>query len=136
MTLLEAVEGMAAALEPLTLEIPGLQIHPYFNNQPTPPSIDIYPADSFQQGAGMGVGEKQVTWTVRARVSPADPVAASTTLLRLLDANDPASVEAALANGDPEAVVGTDGAVSGFRVYQDEATGALLGCEWQLEVFV
>jgi hypothetical protein len=133
MTLEQAVQAMAAALQTIKTQIPELQVYPYFNLTPTPPSLDIYPAEPFQQGAGFGVGEKKVSWTVRARVSQADPQAASQLLLRLLDTEDAASVEKALQN---TAVVANEGQVSGFRVYPDETAGSLLGCEWQTEMFV
>jgi hypothetical protein len=135
-TLEDAVAAMAAALEPLRDEIPELQIYPYMNNNPTPPSIDIYPAEPFQEGAGFGVGEKQVRWTVRARVSTNDPESASLLLLRLLDCGHAASVEQALAgNGaGPVAVVPNDGQVSGFRVY-DSDTG-VIGAQWEMVMFV
>jgi len=132
MTLEQILADMTAALQPLTTEIPELQISPYLNNNPTPPSLDIYPAETFQVGAGFGVGEKQLSWTVRARVSASDPEAGSRLLLRLLDSQDAASVEAALQD---VAAVAKDGVVSGFRVYPDETAGQLLGCEWQMETF-
>jgi hypothetical protein len=133
-TLDEALTEMVDALDPLTVEIPGLQITRYFNPVPTPPSIDIYPADPFQTGSGFGVGQKRVHWTVRARVSTADPAAASGLLLRLLDTQDPASVEAALADAGAE--VGNDDTVSGFRTFTDDPTSELLGCEWRVGVYV
>ena len=136
MTLAESVEAMVDALQPLTLEVPGLQIVGRPNENPTPPSIDIYPPDPFQEGSGFGVGSKKVSWLVRARVSTSDPDAAFGLLLRLLDVDDPASVEAALANGDPPAVVGNDGTVSGLIRYADDATPDLVGVQWRVEMFV
>jgi hypothetical protein len=57
----------------------------------------------------------------------------------MLDVGDPASVEAALAEDDV-ALIGNEGAVSGFRQYadgSDPGSGAgLLGCEWRLEAFL
>ncbi len=136
MTLLEAADAMAAALEPLTLEIDGLQITPYWNPNPSPPSIDFYPDSPFQTGAGFGVGSKLVRWVVRARVSTADLVAATSTLLRLMDPSDPASVEAALA-ADDTAVLGNDGTISGFGQFADDASRELLGVTWNgMEMFV
>src|SRR4029077_1067350 len=97
MSLAEQMEEIAAALEPLTSEISGLQVYAFLNMNPTPPSIDVYPGDPFQTGAGYGVGQSQVFFTVRGRVSTADEEAGTRLLLRMLDPNDPASVEAALA---------------------------------------
>jgi hypothetical protein len=134
-TLQEAVDAMTAALQPLTVEIPELQVYGYWNRNPTPPSIDIYPGEPFQEGAGYGVSDKRIYWTIRARVSVADQEAGTRLLLRLLDTNDPASVEAALADQDV-AVIGSDGSVSGFRNYTDVGDTDLLGAEWRVEMFV
>ena len=94
----------------------------------------MYPGDPFQTGAGFGVGEVQLFFTVRGRVSTADQEAGQKLLLRLLDPNDPASVEAAL---EDVAVVVPEG-VSGFREYLEETAtnGRLLGCEWRVTTFL
>jgi hypothetical protein len=133
-TLSEIMEEIAAALQPLDAEIEGLQVYPYLNPNPTPPSLDIYPGAPFQTGAGFGVGESQVWFTIRARVATADHEAAMRLLLRLMDPNDPASVEAAIA--DTAAV--TPEGVSDFREYLEDAetSGRLLGCEWRVSVFL
>ena len=134
MTLAELQAAIADALEPLATEIDGLQVYGYLNANPTPPSLDVYPGDPFQNGAGFGVGQSRVYFTVRARVSTADQEAGQKLLLRLLDPQDLASVEAALADS---AVVVPEG-VSGFREYLEEAStdGRLLGCEWRVSAFL
>jgi hypothetical protein len=129
------VLDIAAALEPIVAEVPELQVYPYYNSNPTPPSVDVYPADPFQEPVGFGVGNSRVWFTVRARVSVADPVAGSQLLLRLLDPNDPASVEAALAVDDTAVIDNTQGEVSGFRRYAGD-DAELLGCEWKVGVFL
>ena len=130
----DAVDEMVMALSTVAEAIPGLQVYPGFTQVPTPPAIDIYPDPAgFQVGAGFGVGDKRVYWIVRARVNTADMQAANDLLLRLLDTEDVASVEAALAD---VAVVGNDGMVSGFTVYGDDQVGELLGCQWRMEMFV
>jgi hypothetical protein len=131
----ETVQAIAAALAPLTGEVDGLQVYPYFNGNPTPPSIDIYPPDPFQEGAGFGPGSKRVWFTVRARVATNDWEAASQLLLRLLDPNDPASVEAALAVDELATVDNTNGSVSGFRRYADDGQDQMIGCEWRVGVW-
>lgn len=134
MSLADTQAEIAAALEPLQAVVDDLQVYGWLNTNPTPPSIDVFPGDPFQDGAGMGVDSQRVYFTVRARVSTADQEAGQRLLLRLLDVGDPASVEQALAEVD--AVVVPDG-VSGFREYlEDTATnGRLLGCEWRVSVF-
>jgi len=134
MSLAEAQAAIADSLQPLTAAIEGLQVYGFMNTNPTPPSLDVFPGDPFQTGAGFGVGSTQVWFTVRARVSTADQEAGQKLLLRLLDTHDPASVEAALAE---TGVVSPEG-VSGFREYlEDTATdGRLLGCEWRVSLFL
>src|SRR5262249_61732919 len=102
---------------------------------PPPPSPDMYAGEPFQDGAGFGIGNKRVWWTVRARVSVADPEAGNKLLLRLLDPQDTASVEAALAKTDV-AAVGNEGAVSGLRSYSDTGELDMLGAEWRVEMFL
>jgi|1186.fasta_scaffold35470_3 hypothetical protein len=125
---------IALSLQPIMDEIPGLQIYPYLNTNPSPPSLDIYPGDPFQTGASFGMGNSQVFFTIRARVTTADQEAGTLLLLRLLDPNDAASVEAAV---DDVATVVPEG-VSGFREYLEEqvSNGRLLGCEWRVSLFL
>lgn len=130
----ETMQAIGEALALLEGEVEGLQVTPYLNANPTPPSLDVYPGDPFQTGAGFGVGESQVFFTIRARVSTADGEAGQRLLLRLLDPDDAASVEAAVAD---LAAVAPEG-VSGFREYLEEAAtnGRLLGCEWRVTTFL
>jgi hypothetical protein len=136
MSLAATMEEIAAALEPLAGEIAGLQVYPFLNTNPTPPSLDVYPGEPFQSGAGFGTGNTQAFFTVRARVSTADQEAGTRLLLRLLDPDDPASVEAALDAADAATVV--QEGISGFREYVEESAsnGRLLGCEWRVSVFL
>ena len=134
MTIAEAVAVMVAALEPLAAEVENLQVNGYPNPQASPPALDIYPDSPFQVGAGFGVGEKQLRWVVRARVNAADPASSSQTLYRLLDVNDPASVEVALAA--VEVVVPADGSVDGLVTFSDDNAGDLLGARWRVAMFV
>jgi hypothetical protein len=134
MSLQDAMQTLADALEPLTGEIPELQILPRWTGNPTPPCIDIYPAPSdFQQAAGAGVASKRAWFVVRARASITDEQAANDLLLALLDPAGPASVEQALYTAG--AVIDNDrGAVNGFTVYADSPE--MLGCDWTIGVFV
>jgi hypothetical protein len=129
-TLAEAQQELAQALEPLKDVVPDLQVYGWRNQNPTPPSLDVFPGDPFQVGAGFGHTQKRVFFTVRARVSTADQDTQAL-LLRFLDPADDASVEAALAEADA-VVAGDDGYVSGFR---DELDG-LLACEWRVSKFL
>ena len=75
-TLADAQAEIAAALQPLTVLVEGLQVYGYMNTNPTPPSLDVFPGDPFQTGAGFGVGESQLFFTIRGRVSTADQTCA------------------------------------------------------------
>ena len=116
-------------------EIDGLQVYPYGPlSNPTPPALDIWPGDPFQTGAGFGVGSSRVWLNVRARVSTADQESAHKLLLRMLDPNDPASVEAAIQD---LVAVDPDG-VTGFLEYPQstDPNGSLLGCQWRVSTFL
>lgn len=130
--LLEAMQELADALEPLTDVFPGLQVGSLFNGQPTPPAVDVYPGEDFQQGAGMGIPSVQWFFTVRAVVQMTDPVAGQTLLLRLMDPTDPGSLEAAIVNAEAGAIE----SVSAFREYPSATgEGRLVGTEWRVSVF-
>jgi len=132
--ILELFENLAAAIRTISDEVPGLQVSPFVNLNPTPPSIDLLPGDPFQIGAGFGVGETQVFIRVRARVTTADSIAGQQLLLRMLDPNDPASVEAAM----QDVAVMTNEGGSGYREYIEDVatTGRLLGAEWSVSAFL
>jgi len=132
-TLAQLQQAIATALQPLTSQIDGLQVYGYLNWNPTPPSLDVYPGDPFQTDGTFGP-HSQVFFTVRARVSTADSEAGQKQLLRMLDPQDTASVEGALAN---TATVVPEG-VSGFREYIEDSTtnGRLLGCEWRVGAYL
>ena len=135
MSLPELLEDVAAALEPVKDEMEGLSIYPHWTDVPTPPAIDVYPGNPFQTGAGFAPGRNRVFLTVRARAGMSDPASGQTTLLRLLDPDDPACVEKALADAD---LAVTEGGVSGFIQYADDAPAneRLLGCEWRITTFL
>jgi len=132
----DAVTSIALALDAIRASgnVPELQVSGYYNGNPTPPSIDVYPADPFEFGTAFGVGNTRAYFVVRARVSMADSQAGSVLLLRLLDTEDPASVENALAGID--ATVDNTGGVSGFRRYSEDLAETLLGCEWRVGMFL
>jgi hypothetical protein len=135
MTLAELQAAIANALKPLEAQIAGLQVWGFMNPNPTPPSLDVYPGDPFQNGGGFGKGDSWAFFTVRARVSTADHEHGQRQLLRLLDPQDIASVEGAL--WDAGYAVAPEG-ISGFREYLEEAStnGRLLGCEWRVRASV
>jgi hypothetical protein len=124
---------MVAALQPITDTIPELQIYGSYNENPSPPSIDMWPATPFQIGAGMGVGNTRVWYVVRAVLAVGDLRGAYDQLLELLDPNGPASVEAALANVD--VVVDTiNGEITGIGPFTDVSDA--VGATWRVGAYL
>jgi hypothetical protein len=139
-SLLEIVEAMAEALEPLRDTIPDLQIYPYLNVNPSPPSIDIFPSDPFQEPSGFA-DDAEAYFTVRARTTTADSEAGQQALLRMLDRRAPESVEEALTldqtlGGVVQSTGIAEEGISGYRVYLEDpqSQGRLIGCEWRVLV--
>jgi hypothetical protein len=138
----EIIEALAGALEPLRTDIPDLQIFPYWLASATPPTIDVYPGDPFQDGLGFGNGGAELFFTVRARVTTADSVAGQQLLYQMLEPD--AGVGAALTADQTlggvvdSLAIGDEGApgVSGLREYVEDVAvnGRLLGCEWRVRV--
>jgi hypothetical protein len=115
-----------------------LQVEPRRIFNPTPPAIDIYPADAVaQEQTSFGYAGRDAFLTIRARVTMADEDAGQDLLLELADTGA-TSIMAALASDktlggtvDAHAVESQ----SGFRVYEDvPGTAAYLGCEWTIRV--
>jgi hypothetical protein len=129
------IDEVADSLRPLATVIPDLQVYGFWNDNPTPPCLDVYPGTPFQDGAGFGAGNNRVYLTVRARVAMLDPESGQQLLLRMLDPADAASVEVALQDAD--AAVVPDG-VNGFTQYADDTSAVerMLGCEWRVSRFL
>jgi hypothetical protein len=136
-TLAVVLEELADAIRTSLASVTdvSLQVEPLMVLAPTPPCIDMYPADpsADENLAAFGelVGGELVT--VRARVSTADTDAGQSLLLALMDDEDELSLAAAL---DGEMLGGLASAVhlrarSGYREFPDlSGEGALLGCLW------
>jgi hypothetical protein len=140
-SLVEIAEGLAAALQPVKDVIDDLQVYPFWLLAPTPPTIDIYPGDPFQEGTGFDSTKKALFWTVRARVTTADQDAGQINLLSMLDPTLATSVEQALIADPTLGGLVDDLAVvnefpTGYREYVADTAinGRLLGAEWRLEV--
>ena len=103
---------------------------PYLQPNPTPPSIDIYPGDPFQSGAGFRDGDTEF-WTVRARDTTADrgrPAGAAADAGPGRPGLDPTTIDDAPPPSSQEGV-------TGYRVYlEDGRDGSLIGCEWRVSV--
>jgi hypothetical protein len=137
-TLIEIAGKIAEALEPIGDEIPNLQIAPVMVFNPSPPTLDIYPADPFQEDAAFGRRSRMILWTVRARAGTSDNEAGQLDLLRLMEPYGPTSVQEAIFKDST-----LDGTVenvdlearSGHKVYSRPDGILMLGAEWVLKVF-
>jgi hypothetical protein len=107
---------------------------------PTPPHIDIYPADPFTEPIAMDY-QRQMNFLVRARVSTADHEGGQDLLLSMMEPGSTTSVASAiLQTGALTSLVddvGVDGP-SGFGIFPsvgaDVTSGSLLGCTWTVAV--
>lgn len=113
------------------------------NFNPTPPSIDIYPADPFRDHTNLPTGFQNdpadVLVVVRARVTTVDNIAGQDLLLRFMDEDDPIGIEAVLEDDQTLNGLASSVAVetcSGYLQYVEGGVdgGALLGCEWRVRV--
>ena len=128
-------DQIETALESLVDE---LQVTPLLNIDPTPPSIDIYPADPFQEGIAYGKGNNDLRLAVRARVTTADHEAGQTLLLTLMDPTASTSLGKAIADdrtlGGAVSSLTVEGP-TGFGIYADAGgAGSLLGAVWTVRV--
>lgn len=136
---MEAIAGrLEAGLDP---HLDGIQVDPRMVFNPTPPCLDIYPADPFLVQTAFGPGEREATFVIRARVSTADNEGGQELLLDLLDPAGNLSVIDVLAADSTLGGAVQDSAVpigpSGFIVYAAEGGGGdLLGAEWRLQVIL
>lgn len=123
----------------VTPVIDNLQVDGRLIPSPTPPAIDIYPADPFQEPAAYGI-VSELFFTVRARVSTADNEAGQDLLLSLMDPDASTSLAQVVLDdrtlgGTVERVGGVDGP-SSFGLFGDPSgSGNLLGCTWRVRVF-
>jgi hypothetical protein len=113
-----------------------IQVQPRMMLNPTPPSIDIYPAAELrdQVTAGFADLDGGYIFTVRARVTTADNRAGQDTLLRFLDDEDELCIPMALLDDPTLNGVATSVHIvssSGYTLYPDPGgQGALLGCQF------
>ena len=122
--------GLAANIAVIT----GIQVSPYTLANPTPPCVEIVPADvEYDRTFGDGVDKLNIT--VRVFVGMANEISAQKRLDEYLASSGAKSIKAAI-----EASPALGGAcddlqvttATGYRVYGAE--GRLLGAEWNVEV--
>jgi hypothetical protein len=136
--LLDILDGLAAALEPLKDQITNLQIEPRLNLNPTAPSLDMYPGSPFAEGLSFNPEAGDYRFIVRARVETADMDSGFSTLMRLMDHMTATSVAAALEDdetlgGTVDSLAVTQPAALNFYAHPS-GQGSLLGTEWEVRV--
>jgi hypothetical protein len=119
--------------------IPNLQVDGRMIPNPTPPAIDIYPADPFQVPQGFNSPNPTIYLTVRARVTTADSEGGQDLLLAMMDPDSSESVaQAILSSRTLGSTIGRLSVMDGpsaFGVFQDTGgDGNLLGCTWTVQV--
>lgn len=139
-TLLEVCQALADQIEDeLTDAIPDLQVKGTLILAPTPPAVDIYPADPFQEQISFGQASNIVYLAVRARVNTPDNEGAQELLLSMMDPRAATSVAAAVyedttLNGTVEQAIVSAGP-SDYGIFPDPSgQGAYLGCFWTVRV--
>lgn len=114
----------------------AVQVEPRWVVNPTPPCIDIYPADpsSDQELRAFMDLMGEPLFTVRARVDMADTFAGQDLLLAFMDETDPLSIAAALADGDLDGLAQSVSVRSRSGYVLVREGGDFLGCLWQVLV--
>ena len=127
-------EELGGAAAPV---IEHLQVTDYWNINPTPPSIDVYPSDPFQEPF-LQHGNTDMRFYVRARVSTADHEAGQAVLLSLMDSTGSSSLgQAILSNRTLGGLVGGVAieTVGGFgRMIDVGAEESYMGALWTVRV--
>jgi hypothetical protein len=125
--------NLAGTADPV---IEGLQAEPLLNDNPTPPSIDVYPANPYQEPIGFGKGNNNLRFVVRARVGIAENQGGQKLLLSMMDPWADESVTLAILADrtlDGEvAHVHVEGP-SDFAQFTGDG-GDLLACTWTVVV--
>lgn len=136
----ELADQLQTAIDP-DPDVGLMQIVALRNFNPTPPSIDIYPADPSRDSfdtAGFNEIGGELDLTVRARVTTADNLAGQKLLLRFMDDQDSICVAGILMDdqtlGGLTSSVYVDG-FTGFELHDGaDAGGPLLGVRWHVRV--
>jgi len=132
------MDALAAAIRS-NVGTTELQVEARLNPNPTPPSIDVFPADPFTEVTAFSRVSRDVFLTVRVRVN-GDQTAEQDMLLAMMGPSDDGDwLEDVFAddptlNGKCQEASVAEGP-SGFRQY-DLGQGGYLGCEWRVRVIV
>ena len=137
-TLLEVQSALADQVADVLNDV-TIQVAPMLVWQPTPPCIDIYPADPFQEQQGFGVGRDTVYLSVRGRVNTPDHDGAQELLLSLMDPKAATSVQQAIESDQTLGGAVTQAMISegptNYGIFPDPSgQGAYLGCTWTVRI--
>lgn len=132
----QIMDVLCGTADPL---IEQLQVESEMLFNPSPPSIDIYPDETFTAALAFGPGNREFFFKVRARVSTADSEGGQDLLKSMMDPRDVTSVELAIISDDTLGGVVEQAKVteqSGFGLFSsiDPDGGNLLGCTWTVRV--
>lgn len=137
-TLAQLMDAMADQIRGVLDDVTDIavQVEPRWVVNPTPPCIDIYPADpsSDQELRAFMDLMGEPLFTVRARVDMADTFAGQDLLLAFMDETDPLSIAAALADGDLDGLAQSVSVRSRSGYVLVREGGDFLGCLWQVLV--
>lgn len=137
-TLAELMDAMADQIRGVLDDVTdvAVQVEPRWVVNPTPPCIDMYPADpsTDQELRAFGDLMGEPLFTVRARVDMSDSTASQDLLLALMDETDPLSVAAALEEGDLDGLAASVDVRSRSGYVRVVEGGDYLGCLWQVLV--
>jgi hypothetical protein len=137
-TLAELMDAMADQIRGVLDDVTDIavQVEPRWVSNPTPPCIDIYPADPSADQELRAFSELmgEPLFTVRARVDMADTTAGQDLLLALMDDTDPLSVAAALEESNLDGLATSVDVRSRSGYVRVLEGGEFLGCLWQVIV--
>jgi len=118
----------------------NFQVEPVRVLKPTPPTIDIYPADEARsdEGAGFGSVSGIYRFIIRARIDTAAPDAGQEILLDLMDDESDYCIAKALYDEPTLGGLATDvniEAFTGHTIFSDVVgDGVFLGISWTVAV--
>jgi hypothetical protein len=140
-SLIEIMDAMADQIaDAIGAEALNVQVEPRMVVNPTPPCIDIYPADEPRDAETAGFADLDggYVFTVRARVNTADNEAGQDLLLAFMDDEDTLCVPAALLEdptlGGASSSVHIDSGTGYVQYAAPSGEGAYLGAQWRVKV--
>lgn len=139
-TIPQILDALATQIQAqLDPHIENLQVHGRWLTNPTPPAVDIYPAEEFQQAFTFGPANIMF-FTVRARVTVADRDGGQELLLAMMEPEEETSMLQAVLYSRTLGGKVTKASViagpTGYGVFLNPAgePGSLLGCTWTVQV--